>query len=174
MKLSLRVFLVLVLLQACIAGQAQKTYLLISKKTGKLNNSLINTLPPSLKALAAFYSALGGTGCADQQCALTTALGLGNQGSAAQKNLIIKYFPGDKVANLVIGQDCYLAPSGSSAFSNFVSLSFIKTGDLVEVDYELDVYNHGNIKKIHGPDIYLLNNQTFKNKKRVLYAWADK
>ena len=174
MKFYFRLFPILFLLVTFEAIHAQKTYTLLSKKTGRLNYSLINSLPPSLKALAAFYSALGGTNCADQRCELTTALGLGNQGSPAQKELISKYFPGDKVANLLIGQDCYLSPCGSSSFSNFVFLSFTEKGVEVEVNYELDVLNHGNVKKIFGPDIYMMNNQTYKNKKRVLYAWADK
>lgn len=173
-KFVFPIFLLFIFLSGYFTGQAQKTYILISKTSGKLNNKLIASLPPSLKGLAALYSAVGGTGCADQQCGLTTALGLGNQGSAAQKDLIIKYFPQDKVANLVLGQDCYLAPSGASAYSNFASLSFLVKGDEIEVDYELDVFEHGSLKKINGPDIYLFKYPTFKNKKRVLYAWADK
>jgi hypothetical protein len=174
MKISVRILLIFLLLNIVIKCDAQKTYELLSKKTGKLNKTLIAGLPPSLKGMAALYSALGGTNCMDQQCALTTALGLGNQGSDGQKKLIQKYFPDDKVAKLVIGQDCYLSPSSSPSFSNFIFLSFLVNGDAVQVNYELDVLNHGDVKKISGPDIYIYKNQVFKNKKRVLYAWADK
>jgi hypothetical protein len=174
MQLFFRTLPLFLLMTIFITSQAQTTYTLIPKKSGKLNRKIVPGLPPSLKALAAFYSAMGGTGCLDQECALTTALGLGKQGSDAQKNLIQKYFPDDKAAKLVIGQDCYLPPSSSSSFSNFASLVFIVFGSEVRVNYQLNVYDHGNLKMINGPDIYIFKNQVFKNKKRVLYAWTDK
>ena len=155
-------------------SQAQKTYTLIPKKTEKLNKAIITSLPPNLKALAAFYSALGGTNCLDLDCNMTKVLGLGKQGSDAQIKLIQKYFPDDKAARLVISQDCYLPPSSSSSFSNFAALSFVVGGDSVLVNYQLNVYDHGNMKIIRGPDIYIFKNQVFKNKKRVLYAWTEK
>jgi hypothetical protein len=155
-------------------SKAQKTYILISKKTEKLNKAVVTALPPYLKALAAFYSALGGTNCMDQECALTTALGLGKQGSDSQKSIIQKYFPDDKIARLVIGQDCYLPPNSSTSFSNFSSLNFVTIGEDVRVNYVLNVFENGNMKVINGPDIYLYKGQVFKNTKRVLYAWADK
>jgi hypothetical protein len=173
MKISFRLLLIFLLTRSQ-SGHSQKTYILISKNSGKLNNGVIAALPPSLKAMAALYAAMGGTGCMDQQCALTTALGLGNQGSDAQKKLILDYFPEDKAAKLVVGQDCYLPPAGSASFSNFTYLAIVVLGSEVQVRYELDVLNHGNIKKIMGPDIYLYSNQKYKNKKRVLYAWTSK
>ena len=135
---------------------------------------MVAGLPAYLKGLAALYSAMGGTNCIELQCELTTALGLGKQGSEAQKNLIKKYFPDDKVAKLVISQDCYLPPCTSFSFSNFLSLSFTVNSDNIQVNYELAILEHGSVKKINGPDIYLFKNQVFKNKKRVLYAWTDK
>jgi hypothetical protein len=157
-----------------IAGQAQKTYQLIVKKTGKLNLPVIQNLPPNLRAMAAFYSAMGGTGCIDLTCGLTTALGLGNQGSDAQKSLIEKYFPNDHAATLVISQDCYLPPSSASTFSNFVTLDFIVNGESIQVNYQLNVYEHGQLKIIRGPDVYTYKNHVFKNSRRVLYAWTSK
>jgi len=154
--------------------QAQKTYELISKKTGKVNKNTVASLPLNLKAIAALYSAMGGSDCLDQECVLTTALGLGKQGSDAQKELIKKYFPDDKVATLILGQDCYLPPGSSSSFSNFLSLGISVNGNTVQVNYRLAVYDHGNMKIIQGPDSYLYSNQTYKNKSRVLYAWAAK
>lgn len=155
-------------------SKGQKTYELISKQSGKVNRSLAANLPLNIKAMAAFYSAIGGTECLDQECVLTGALGLGKQGSNAQKELIEKYFPADKVAKLILGQDCYLAPGSSSSFSNFLSLSIFVHGNIVQVNYRLAVYEHGNMKIIQGPDVYKYGNQIFKNTKRVLYAWADK
>ena len=164
----------LLLLSILSGSQAQKTYDLIPKKSGKVNNKLAASLPTNIKAMAAFYSAMGGTDCLEQECVLTTALGLGKQGSDQQKALIKKYFPDDKAANLVLGQDCYLPPASSTSFSNFLSLSIVVNQDTVNVYYRLAIYDHGNMKKIQGPDRYLYKNQVFKNKKRVLYAWTDK
>ena len=86
----------------------------------------------------------------------------------------VEYFPDDKVATLVLGQNCYLPPGSSSTFSNFLSLSISVNGNSVQVNYQLAVYNHGNMKIIQGPDNYLYKNQTYKNTKRVLYAWTAK
>ena len=174
MKTILRFLQIIFLLFIFENSLAQKTYTLISKTTEKLNKPVVTSLPPYLKGLAALYSAMGGTNCMDLECTLTTALGLGKQGSDAQKMLIQKYFPDDKAAKLVIGQDCYLAPNSASTFSNFASLSFVVSGENVRVDYALKVYEQGNLKVINGPDIYVFKNQIFKNKKRVLYAWVDK
>ena len=174
MKTGLRFLYVLLLVFALTSACAQKTYILIPQKTGKVNIKLASELPVSLKALAAFYSAMGGTGCMDEECALTTALGLGKQGSEAQKKMIQKYFPGDKVATLVVGQDCFLPPNNSPSYSNFQNLEFFASGENIQVNYQLAVYDHGKTHVIHGPDIYQFKNQVFKIKKRVLYAWADK
>jgi len=155
-------------------ADAQKTYVLIPHATGKLDTTAVAKLPASLKGLAALYAALGGTGCQELKCRLTSALGLGDQGSVEQKDLIKKYFPGDKVAALVLGQDCYLPPTGSSSFSNFNSVAFVVSKEKVEVLYQLALFERGATKIINGPDIYGFNGRTFKNRKRVLYAWADK
>ncbi len=174
MKSAFTLFFLLFLLFNCTCGQAQKTYSLIPLNTKKINSALIARLPAYLKGLAALYSAMGGTDCIELHCELTSALGLGKQGSDAQKNMIKKYFPDDKVAKLIIGQDCYLPPNTSSSFSNFLSLSFIVNKNIIQVNYQLAVVDHGNVKKINGPDIYIYENQIFRNKKRVLYAWTDK
>lgn len=174
MKNSIYFLLNLVLLFTLTGIQAQKTYELVSKKTGKVNIHLAASLPENIRAMAAFYSAMGGTDCLDQQCVLTTALGLGRQGSDEQKELIKKYFPDDKVAKLVLGQDCYLQPASSTSFSNFLLLSIVSLKDTIKVNYRLAVYNQRNMKTIKGPDIYLFKDNVYKNKKRVLYAWADK
>jgi hypothetical protein len=166
--------LCLVLIFPATRSKAQKTYDLIPKKSGKVNNKLAASLPQEVKAMAALYSAMGGTDCLDQECILTTALGLGKQGSDEQKALIKKYFPEDKAAKLVLGQDCYLPPASSTSFSNFLSLSIVVNQDMYTVNYRLAVYSQGNMKTILGPDIYHFSHHIFKNKKRVLYAWTNK
>jgi len=174
MKSISNLFFVLILLFASSASQAQKTYTLIPIQTKKINRTLVAGLPEYLKGLAALYSAMGGSDCMELHCELTSALGLGKQGSVAQKNMINKYFPDDKVAKLVTSQDCYLPPSTSSSYSNFLTLSFTVNKNIIQVNYQLAVIDHGNVKKINGPDIYIFENHVFRNKKRVLYAWTDK
>jgi len=44
----------------------------------------------------------------------------------------------------------------------------------VKVLYQLALFEKGGTKIINGPDIYGFDGRTFKNRKRVLYAWADK
>src|SRR5258707_15551593 len=72
---------------------------------GDIDTVTIKKLPEPLKAVPAFYAAMGGTMCYGDSCELTTALGLGKQGSEAHKSLITKYFSGDKVAELVVSQN---------------------------------------------------------------------
>ena len=153
--------------------QAQ-TFVLISKPAGSVKTMTIKKLSPSMRALAAYYSAIGGTNCKDHSCMLTTALGLGDQGSPQQIALIQKYFPEDKVAKMLCGQNCYLPPDNSAAYSNFNFLSFTIEGENVRVNYELKVYERGHTQILKGPDLYTLKNQVFTEKKRVLYAWMDK
>lgn len=138
----------------------------------KIDTNTIGNLNEHLKALAAFYSAMGGTMCSGDFCDLTTALGLGKQGSENHKKLIEKYFPNDKVAEVVLKQDCYLRPSGASTFSDFEFLTIIDKGDTVIVDYSLIVYNRGEIEWTTGPDIYLYNGYDFQKIKRNLWTFA--
>lgn len=137
------------------------------------DSAVIAQLDEPLKALAAFYAAMGGTDCNGENCGLTTALGLGKQGSPAHQNLIKKYFPEDKVAQTVLAQDCYLRPSGASTFSDFQSLKFTRSQDSVQVDYRLMTYNRGEITYTDGPDRYVFENGVFSKVSRNLWKFAD-
>ena len=141
---------------------------------GEIDTTTIEKLNEPLIALTAFYSAMGGSYCSGEFCDLTTALGLGKQGSDKHKNAITKYFPNDKVAETVLKQDCYLRPSGASTFSDYEFLTITDKGDTVLVDYKLMHYNSGEITWIEGPDIYLLSENKFKKVKRNLWTFADK
>ncbi len=141
---------------------------------GVIDTTIIEKLNEPLIALTALYSALGGTMCNGEHCALTTALGLGKQGSEKHKNNIKKYFPGDKVAETVLKQDCYLRPSGASTFSDFEFLTVTDKGDTIFVDYKLMHYNRGEIEWIEGPDIYLFHGNKFEKVKRNLWVFAEK
>ena len=134
----------------------------------------ISKLPKHLKAVAAFYAAMGGTNCTNETCELTTALGLGNQGSQSQIDLIKIYFPNDKVAETLIKQDCYLRPSGASTFSDFEFLNIIDFGQTVKVEYTLMIYDHGKVNYIKGPDYYSYNQNVFAKTKRNLWKHLDK
>jgi hypothetical protein len=141
---------------------------------GEIDTTTIEKLNEPLKALTAFYSAMGGSYCSGEFCDLTTALGLGKQGSEKHKTLIQNYFPKDKVAEMVLQQDCYLRPSGASTFSDYEFLTIIDKGDTVVVEYNLMVYNRGEIEWTKGPDTYLFKENKFKKLKRNLWAFADK
>lgn len=141
---------------------------------GKIETTTIEKLNEPLRALTAFYSAIGGSNCNGEFCDLTSALGLGKQGSDRHKNLIKKFFPKDKVAETVLKQDCYLRPSGAATFSDFEFLTIVDKGDTVVVDYNLIFYDRGEIESTKGPDLYLFKDNKFEKLKRNLWKFADK
>jgi len=141
---------------------------------GEIDTSTIEKLNEPLNALTAFYSAMGGTMCSGEFCDLTTALGLGKQGSENHKSIIKKYFPNDIVAETVLKQNCHLRPSGASTFTDYEFLTIIDKGDTVSVDYKLMYYNLGEIKWTDGPDQYLFKDNKFEKLKRNLWKHSDK
>jgi hypothetical protein len=147
-------------------------YTLIKKSDqipGKINSSDISKLSEPLLALAAFYSGLGGSNCYGETCDLTTALGLGNQGSSEHKNLISKWLPGDKAAKQLLAQDCYQRPSGASSFSDYEFLLLKQIGDTVIVNYNLMYWNRGNVVNIKGPDKYLIDGNHLQTLNRNIW-----
>ena len=152
-------------------------YKLIQKTNdipGNVDSTEVSRLPEYLKALAALYSSVGGSMCNGETCELTTALGLGKQGSDLQKSLLKKYFPNDKIAELVLKQDCYLRPSGASSFSDFQYITITQQGEKVTVDYNLYYYSRGKTGYTRGPDSYLYKDHVFKKLKRNLWHSIDK
>lgn len=141
---------------------------------GLIDTIKIKSLNQPIRALTAFYAAMGGSLCSGDHCDLTTALGLGKQGSSEHKALILKYFPNDKVAETMVNMDCYQSPSGASFFSDYEFLTIIKKGDTVEVDYRLMYYNRGEIIWFKGPDIYIFKENKFKKIKRNIWKEIDK
>jgi hypothetical protein len=134
--------------------------------SGTVDTNAVRRLSEPLKGLTAFYSALGGSYCENDFCDLTTALGLGKQGSDQHKSLIKKYLPNDSVAEFLIKQDCYLRPDGASTFNAYEYLTIIITGDTVKADYNLWNYNHGIETFNKELDIYLYRDNMFKKIKR--------
>ncbi|SDJ97401.1 hypothetical protein SAMN04487935_2178 [Flavobacterium noncentrifugens] len=175
---KLSIFIFAVFLISCNSGKNMQVvnYKIITTENEnmEIDSIEISKLPKHLKAVAAFYAAMGGTNCTNETCELTTALGLGNQGSQSQIDLIKTYFPNDKVAETLIKQDCYLRPSGASAFSDFEFLNIIDLGQIVKVEYTLMTYDHGEVKYIKGPDYYSYNQNVFAKTKRNLWKHLDR
>ena len=147
-------------------------YVLIKKSKqipGDINSSDISKLSEPLLAVAAFYSGLGGTNCTGEECDLTTALGLGKQGSTEHKRIISKWFPRDKAAQQLIAQDCYQRPSGASSFSDYEYLTLEQSGDSIIVKYSLMHWSRGNTEYIKGPDKYLISGNNLTTLKRNIW-----
>lgn len=123
-----------------------------------INNKDINQLNEPLKALAAYYSTLAGSDCDRGTCELTTALGLGNQGSREHKEIITKWFNVNPVTEDRLKVNFFLPASGSSVFSDYAFLIFTVKNDTVCVKYEVNYYNHGKGSLKKGVDKILFSN----------------
>jgi hypothetical protein len=148
--------------------------IILSSAELPIDTTEVKNLKESLKGLLALYSAMGGSNCNGETCDLTTALGLGEQGSDAHKALIVKYFPDDKVAKAVLAQNCYLRPGGASTFTEYEYLTLAESKDTVRVYYEWLYYDHGETTKIKGPDVYIFHDNKYKMLKRKLWSGYDK
>lgn len=143
-----------------------------SKQTpGDINKADIDKLSEPLKAIAALYSGLGGSNCSGENCELTTALGLGKQGSQAQKDLVKKWFSNNKAADQLITQEFYQSPNTASNFSDYEYLTFEQNGDTITVNYNLLIYNHGQSTSIKGPDKYIIKGNIIETINRNI--WKD-
>lgn len=147
--------------------------LIVESKTtpGDINDTDVKELTEPLKAIAALYSGLGGSNCDGENCELTTALGLGKQGSQAQKDLVKKWFVSDKAAEQLIAQDFYQTPNSASSFSDFKYLNMERKGDTVTVNYDLMVYSRGETSSIKGPDQFVIKGNSIETLKRNI--WKD-
>ena len=114
-----------------------------SLQIAEINKSAIDKLDEPLKALAAYYSALAGSNCDGKYCELTSALGLGDQGSKAHIELIKKWFPNDKIADSLVAQSCFQSSSGTSYFTNYNTLIFELEKDTVTIEFSITKYDHG-------------------------------
>lgn len=151
-----------------------ENYILIAESKeapGTINETTIQKLSEPLKAIAALYSGLGGSNCQGENCELTTALGLGKQGSQAQKDLVKKWFGKEKAADQLIAQDFFQPPNSASNFSDFQYLNFEQNADTVTVNYSLMTYSHGATTYIKGPDKYVIKGNTIETINRNI--WKD-
>jgi len=134
---------------ATVSGQTVEIDIIEpSNKTvsGVVNNAVIKNFGEPMKAIVAYYAAIAGSNCDGNTCGLTTALGLGNQGSDAHIQLLQKYFKGDKTADLLINQKCYLPPNTASVFNDYTFLRFLIENNKVIIQYRVVVYNRGVIR----------------------------
>jgi len=136
---------------------------------GKINQPAVQQLTEPLKAIAAYYSAMAGSNCNGTSCELTTALGLGNQGSEAHKNIIGKWFKQDKTAKQLLKQDCFLPPNTSSSFNDFAYLRLQVNGNTVTVSYKILYYNHGKSTYVTSDTDQLLikHDSIFVKRKKI-------
>ncbi|MEP7164587.1 MAG: hypothetical protein ABI741_07830 [Ferruginibacter sp.] len=174
--------IILLFFSSQLSGQSKQPvkpikYVLIKETKlvpGDINQAAIDKLDEPLKAIAAYYSALGGSNCKqdttyEETCELTMALGFGNQGSAQHKAIIQKWFPNDKAAKQILAQDCYQRPSGATSFSDYVYLSLSREGNEVTINYSLMVYQRGDISYIKGPDKVIINGKQVIVLKRSIW-----
>jgi hypothetical protein len=143
-----------------------------SNKTvpGVINTAVIKNFSEPMKAIVAYYAALAGSNCDGTVCGLTTALGLGNQGSDAHIQLLQKYFKGDKTAETIINQKCYLPPNTASIFNDYAYLGFLIEGNKVIIQYKVVVYNRGAIRYMESDndEIWIEANGLKVKKKKLM------
>jgi hypothetical protein len=127
-------------------------------RIGAVDYKNIDRLNEPLRALAAYYSCRIQSDCTFDStehiiCELTTALGLGQQGSDKQIAVLRKWFPDDEDVRSIIGDNCWVGMPGSSNFLEYRSLIFEAYNDTVAVNYQYIHYSHGDVSTIVKKDI---------------------
>jgi len=172
-----------VFIQISLYAQAKKTYekkyvllhmvrkkMTFNEKT-KLHNITeanqkdIDKLNEPLRALAAYYSGLAQSNCDYDgndhvMCTLTTALGLGRQGSEKQISLISKWMSNDTIAQAIINDSCFVGMPGSSHFTDYDFLNFTVDHDTVNISYGRLFYDHGATSRDSRKDIARIKNNS--------------
>ena len=143
-------------------------------KIAKVNKKDINRLNEPLKALGAYYCCRAGSNCdIDDQhnevCELTTAFGLGEQGSDQHINILKKWFRNDPETSTSIKQHCFLSISGSNYFSDFDKLVFTTRHDTVNINYKIGYYRRGNSTSRKFNDIAIIKKNEIKFIKREFW-----
>lgn len=150
-----------------------------SIELGIIDSLTIQQLNEPLKALIAFYAAIGyGTNSNCNQ--LVTRLGLGKLGSQQQKKIIRKYFPSDSVAEKVIKRNYPSKSTFNDTFSNYTYMTLFVIGDTIKVDYSLFYYQKGLIGSYDGiggnsigKDVYLYKENKYLKLQRNIWPYTD-
>lgn len=112
----------------------------------KINQSYLEQIQESEKAILAYYCYLFNNGCTDtKNCLLTAALGLGEQHSTDHQQLVKKWFKDQETIDLVnYGGDA--KPFGGEAFAWYSQLWLKHINDTIQVEY----YSSWLSKDLHG------------------------
>ncbi len=137
---------------------------------GNINKAAIKNFSEPMQAIVAYYAALAGSNCDGITCGLTTALGLGNQGSDAHKAIIQKYFKGDKTAESLIINNCYLPPTTASFYTNYEYLRFLIEGSKVIIQYRVKIKNKEVVRYVESDndEIWIEPNVLKVKKKKLM------
>lgn len=128
-----------------------------------INTDFISKASEAEKAVIAYYCYVFNTSCENtRHCRLTEALGLGEQNSKEQQELVKKYFNDSETRDLV-KQGGTVTPNGSENLSWFESLRFIKDGtSRLEVLYISNWVTKDMHGKGKGTDEYELEKENVK------------
>jgi len=163
-------------LQSISNAQPQKSreekYVLISsvKKNDRegpyemavANQKDIDKLSEPLRGLAAYYTCRIQCDCefcdtaGHVICGLTSALGLGQQGSDKQLAMLKKWFPNDDNVRSAIKNNCSVGSPEGSDFLEYTFLSFNVRNDTVIVNAEYIHYSHGNTSMLYQKNIAVI------------------
>lgn len=141
------------------------SYAIITPDTINVNSidtNLIKDLDEPLRAVAAFYSAKFGTGGDLNNNGLTIALGLDSQGSAKHKELVSKYFKGDKEVDTLLTQDFFVPPGAATRTNYITSLLLTRIGDTIKTDYLFDYIDHMEPTHYTGKDVFVFDGKIFR------------
>ncbi len=128
-----------------------------------INSTYISSCPESEKALLAYYAYLFSTACEDtKHCKLTEALGLGEQNSKAQQDLVKKWFNDTETTDLV-KQGGSITPNGKETMAWFGSIHLVKDSSskikVIYISHWIAGDKHG---KGQGTDTYEIENNHLK------------
>jgi hypothetical protein len=122
-----------------------------------VNQKDIDRLSEPLRALCAYYSAYSGSDCdREGKCTLTTALGLGKQGSDEHKKVLLKWFPTDSNVQRMIDNNCFVGISGANFFCEYNYLRFEQRKDTVIINYRINCWDRGSGPQYKGYDAVIL------------------
>lgn len=113
----------------------------------QIDSAYLATAPEDIKAIIAYYSARAGTDCwwendrpntdyTNLTCRLTSALGLGYQGSEVHMSLIKKWFKNEsELLKEVV--HCYIVPFTATVQSSIDNITICIDKNLVTVEYTI-------------------------------------
>lgn len=128
-----------------------------------INSEFIKSATEKEKALLAYYCYFFSSNCKDtKHCALTEALGLGEQNSKEHKALVQKWFTDDETLQLA-KEGGRITPNGTKNMAWYEELKLVKKGtDLIVVRYNSAWKTENQEGKGRGTDEYQLGEKQIK------------